>query len=76
MKKQWIISIAALLVIILGAWFFWPKNQDSHARVIPADATALAELDIADFMQESDLTEDKIKKLFPKDVDLLNCIYY
>lgn len=73
MKKQWIISIAALLVIILGVWFFWPKNQDSHARVIPADATALTELDIADFMQESDLTEDKIKKLFPKDVDLLNC---
>lgn len=72
MKKQGIIGIAVLLVIILGAWFFWPKNQDSHVRVIPADATALAEFDIADFMQESDLTEDKIKSMFPKGIDLLN----
>lgn len=72
MKKQWIIGIAVLLIVILGGWFFWPKNQISHIRVIPADVTALAELDIASFMQESDLTEEKVKAMLPENVDLLN----
>lgn len=64
MKKQWIIGIAALLVIVIAVWIFWPKDQSSHARVIPADATALASFSAEDFMEESGLTDEKMKELF------------
>ena len=70
MKKQWIIGGVVLLVVILAAWFFWPKDQSSHARVIPADATALMAFDTEEFIKESDLTEEKLKKFFPGHEDL------
>lgn len=70
MKKQWIIGIVACVIVVLAVWLLWPKNQASHARVIPADATALLEFDVNEFVQESDLTEDKLKKMLPEGVDL------
>lgn len=72
MKKQWIIGGAVLLVLVLLVWIVWPKGQSAHIRVIPADATALAEFDVAEFTGESDLTEEKIKKMLPEKVDLSN----
>lgn len=70
MKKQWIIGIAALLVVVIAVWVFWPKDQSSHARVIPADATALASFNAEEFIHESGLTEEKIGKLFSGNEEL------
>lgn len=70
MKKQWIIGIAALLVVIIAVWVFWPKDGASHARVIPADATALASFSTEDFIKESGLTDEKMEKMFPGSKEL------
>lgn len=70
MKKRWIIGIAALLVVVIAVWIFWPKDQSSHARVIPADATALASFNAEDFIKESGLTDEKMGKLFSGDKEL------
>lgn len=70
MKKQWIIGIAALLVIAIAAWFFWPEDEASHARVIPADATAVASFDAEEFLKESGLTDEKLGKFFSGEEEL------
>lgn len=72
MKKQWIVGVIALLVVVLAVWFFWPKDQSAHVRVVPADATALMELDLEGFLQESELSEEKIKTLLPEHMDVWN----
>lgn len=70
MKKRWIIGIAVLLVVVIAVWIFWPKDQSSHARVIPADATALVSFNAEDFIKDSGLTDEKMEKLFPGDKEL------
>lgn len=67
------VGIIALLVVILAVWLFWPKDQSSHVRVIPADATALMEVDLEGFLQESELSEEKIKTWLPENMDVWNC---
>lgn len=66
MKKQWIITWAVVIVAGLVTWFLWPNNSTTYLRVIPSDATALVSVDIDEFIKESQLSADKLKKAFPK----------
>lgn len=64
MKKKTIWIAALLFLAVVLAWLFWPKGTGSALRVIPADAGVLVEIDVPEFVRESDMSVEKSMKLF------------